>query len=86
MFDNMCIQYEFDLKFSIYDGEIIFELHGQTNTTMVFKLPLNDQKLWEKVLRKKLNQKGFHQIFKPLKKIGKGSFATVFLVEKITTK
>lgn len=53
---------------------------------MTFKLPLNDQKLWEKVLRKRLNQKGFHQIFKPLKKIGKGSFATVFLVEKLATK
>ena len=30
-----------------------------------------------------LNQTGFHEQFKPIKKIGKGNFASVYLAEKI---
>ena len=30
----------------------------------------------------KLNQRGFHELFRPIKKIGKGNFATVYLVVK----
>lgn len=30
-----------------------------------------------------LNQKGFHEQFKAIKKIGQGSFASVYLVKKI---
>lgn len=52
---------------------------------MVFHFTKNDQHEWYKVFCTKLNQKGFHETFKPKKKIGKGSFATVFLVEKIET-
>ena len=32
-------------------------------------------------LKKKLNQTGFHETFKALKKLGKGNFAHVYLVE-----
>ena len=32
----------------------------------------------------KLNQRGFHELFKPLKKLGKGNFASVYEVERIT--
>jgi len=35
---------------------------------------------WVLVLSKKLNQKGFHEMFKPLKKLGKGNFASVYEV------
>jgi hypothetical protein len=37
---------------------------------------------WGKLLGKFLNQRGFHQLFQPIKKIGKGNFATVYLVTK----
>lgn len=40
----------------------------------------------ENVLKKHLNQKGFHEAFKPIKKIGKGNFASVYLAEKIQDK
>lgn len=33
-------------------------------------------------LKLKLNQRGFHEQFKALDKIGKGNFASVYLVEK----
>jgi hypothetical protein len=38
--------------------------------------------VWRDILGSKLNQRGFHEIFKPIKKIGKGNFATVYLVIK----
>lgn len=34
--------------------------------------------LWIKYLSQALNQYGFHKLFKPVKKIGKGGFATVY--------
>ena len=86
LFESMCIQFSFDLKFLIQEGTIKFEVSNKTTKSMIFELPLNDEKLWRNVLRKKINQKGFHEIFKPIKKIGKGSFATVFLVQKLETK
>jgi len=33
-----------------------------------------------------MNQMGFHEKFKPIKKIGKGNFASVYLAEKIDDK
>ena len=32
-------------------------------------------------MKKYLNQVGFHEQFKPIKKIGRGNFATVYMVE-----
>ena len=52
---------------------------------MTFELVKEDAQEWYLVLREKLNQKGFLETFKPRKKIGKGSFATVYLVERIET-
>jgi hypothetical protein len=37
---------------------------------------------WRNYLGKKLNQRGFHELFKPIKKVGKGNFASVYLVIK----
>jgi serine/threonine protein kinase len=34
-------------------------------------------------LKGKLNQRGFHEQFKPIKKIGKGNFASVYLAQKL---
>ena len=33
-------------------------------------------------LASRINQRGFHELFKPIKKIGKGNFASVYLVIK----
>ena len=35
-------------------------------------------------LSHRLNQHGFHQMFRPLKKLGKGNFASVYQVERVT--
>ena len=37
---------------------------------------------WRDVLSPILSQRGFHELFKPIKKIGKGNFASVYLVYK----
>lgn len=39
---------------------------------------------WIFCLSKLINQKGFHEMFKPLKKLGKGNFASVYEVERLT--
>jgi serine/threonine protein kinase len=31
-----------------------------------------------------INQRGFHELFKPLRKLGKGNFASVYEVERLT--
>lgn len=42
--------------------------------------------IWIKYLSKSLNQLGFHRLYKPVKKLGKGGFATVYEVERMTDK
>lgn len=34
-------------------------------------------------MTKMVNQLGFHKMFKPMRKLGKGGFATVYEVERI---
>lgn len=41
---------------------------------------------WRVALKDKLNQRGFHEQFKPFHKIGKGNFASVYLVQKLEDK
>lgn len=44
-----------------------------------------DQKymeVWGKCLCRSINQLGFHRMFKPLRILGKGAFATVYEVER----
>jgi serine/threonine protein kinase len=40
--------------------------------------------VWIFHLSKLINQKGFHELFKPIQKLGKGNFASVYEVEKVT--
>lgn len=40
--------------------------------------------IWEKCLGRCMNQLGFHRLFKPIRKLGKGGFATVYEVERQT--
>lgn len=39
---------------------------------------------WTFCLSQQLNQLGFHEMFKPLRKLGKGNFASVYEVERLT--
>jgi serine/threonine protein kinase len=39
-----------------------------------------------RLLSRNLNQLGFHRLYKPVKKLGKGGFATVYEVERLTDK
>ncbi|CAD8127847.1 unnamed protein product [Paramecium sonneborni] len=41
---------------------------------------------WRQFLGKRINQYGFHHLFKVYKKIGKGSFASVYLAERVEDK
>lgn len=43
-----------------------------------------DAEEWAVILGKKMNQKGFHEMFKPIRKLGKGNFATVYEAERLT--
>lgn len=40
--------------------------------------------LWSKHLGKMLNEVGFHKMFQPIRKLGKGGFATVYEVKRAT--
>lgn len=62
------------------DNQIYFYLQ---ECEMSFFLANDDSKLWRNILRKFINQVGFHEQFKPIKKIGKGNFASVYLAERI---
>lgn len=42
--------------------------------------------IWLKYLSKNLNQYGFHNLYKPVRKLGKGRFATVYEVERVTDR
>lgn len=75
--DHMCIEYSFDLKFTMKEGEIVFDKDSQL---LSLTLPRSDEKKWRDVLKHYLNQRGFHEAFKAYKKIGKGNFASVYLV------
>jgi len=57
---------------------------GSDYTELFFKDP-EDFHLLSPFLRKKLNIMNFHFWYKAIKKIGKGNFATVYLVESKET-
>lgn len=77
------IFFDFDVKFSftVSPPTVKFERNEEV---AIFKLKSSEEvQKWREVLKDYLNQRGFHEQFKPFKKIGKGNFATVYLVEKI---
>lgn len=39
---------------------------------------------WSLHLSKLINQRGFHELFKPIRKLEKGNFASVYEVERVT--
>jgi hypothetical protein len=74
--------FDFDLKFGFKPEtrEVFFE---KGDTKLTYQLS-NDEEIatWRIFLKTRLNQRGFHEQFKALDKIGKGNFASVYLVEK----
>lgn len=74
--------FDFDLKFGFKPEikEVFFE---KGDTKLTYQLNSEDNvNIWRNALKLKLNQRGFHEQFKALDKIGKGNFASVYLVEK----
>jgi serine/threonine protein kinase len=58
----------------IRNEQVISELY-HANTTTLLQL--------RNILEKKLNQRGFKEQFRPLRKIGKGNFGSVYMAERI---
>jgi len=73
------IIFDFDLKFSyqITPPSVSFEKNDSKSTYCLRTAA--DLQIWRDILRAKVNQRGFHEQFKPKKKIGKGNFASVYL-------
>ena len=66
---------------SILSKPIGFRLLKQGSLAVEFDIvDSNVLPVWLKYLGKILNEVGFHKIFKPLRKLGKGGFATVYEV------
>lgn len=57
----------------------------KTQKTKFFLQSAADLNSCRNILKNIINQKGFHEQFKPKKKIGKGNFASVYLAEKLET-
>ena len=74
--------FDFDLKFGFkLEAKQFFFEKGDTKLTYQLSSE-EDIQLWREILKLRINQRGFHQQFKALDKIGKGNFASVYLVEK----
>lgn len=61
---------------------IRFEKTGHTPIEL-FSSSVAGLQMWKEQLEKVINQRGFHSLFKPIKKIGKGNFASVYLAERL---
>lgn len=92
-------QIDFELKFEVmrettsYDKErpglgaicaLKLEREGFQPVTLYSNL--QTLTMWKTELEARLNIKGFHNLFKPIKKIGKGNFASVYLAERLEDK
>lgn len=77
------LAFDFDVKFSFQTSppSVSFEKNEYKSNYLLRSA--SDLLHWRDVLKMKVNQRGFHEQFKPKKKIGKGNFASVYLAEKI---
>ena len=80
---RQAVPFDFDLKFSFTASPpaVAFE-RGEERAGWALRSEA-DLGACREVLRGRLNQRGFHEQFKPKKKIGKGNFASVYLAEKL---
>jgi hypothetical protein len=72
------LAFSFDLRFSVCGSTVSFWL-GERE----LRVEVTGGERWRAGLKRWLNQGGFHEQFRPIKKIGKGNFASVYLVEKL---
>lgn len=75
--------FDFDLKFAFTASPAAIIFEKQDERCQYTLKNQADLKACREILRGKLNQRGFHEQFKPKKKIGKGNFASVYLAEKL---
>lgn len=59
----------YGLKFERNPGEGTIEFYNKNEKDMLLE--------WRNHLAKRINQRGFHQLIRPYRKIGKGNTATV---------
>ncbi len=74
--------YSFDIKYFFTANPYTLTFENDKETLTYNLNSEKDLNLWRKVLKSRLNQRGFHEQFKAIKRIGKGNFASVYLVEK----
>lgn len=77
------IEFDFDLKFSFTKDPLEIKLERGKETCVYGISSEADLENWREILKSKINQRGFHEQFKPIKKIGKGNFASVYLAQKL---
>jgi calcium-dependent protein kinase len=77
------LPFDFDLKFSFQLAPPCVSLERGEERANYSLRSERELLAWREVLRGRLNQRGFHEQFKPKKKIGKGNFASVYLAEKL---
>jgi serine/threonine protein kinase len=53
------------------------------DSVSIYTADVKALKEWKQILSKKLSQGGFHKTYRPIKKIGKGSFASVYLAIRL---
>jgi hypothetical protein len=77
-----CIPYNLDLTFAIInskDGPIGISLRNQNEKLDLLRDFWPRAGEWENILLNYITRRDFHEFFKPLKKIGQGTFANVYL-------
>ncbi len=88
---NLKFEIIFDASSKVYQPDAVstrrlgFRLILEKKAAVEFYFksePLLD--IWLKYLSKNLNQYGFHKLYKPVRKLGKGGFATVYEVQRVT--
>jgi calcium-dependent protein kinase len=75
--------FDFDLKFGFTTSPPSLFFEKQEDRAQYTLKSEEDLQTCREILRQKINQRGFHEQFKPKKKIGKGNFASVYLAEKL---
>lgn len=75
--------YDFDLKYSYTVSPVALQFEKQVERAQYSLTSEADLQACRQILKGKANQRGFHEQFKPKKKIGKGNFASVYLAQKL---
>ena len=75
--------FDFDLKYSFTTSPPCISFEKQDERVQYALKSDADLQACRELLKGRLNQRGFHEQFKPKKKIGKGNFASVYLAEKL---